>query len=119
MTSEINDIDLAFTRKPGTGIREEPTYSGALSFGRRRYTKNLEGVDIAVVGIPFDLATTSRSGARLGPRAMRAASTMIAWDRVHGWEFDPFENQSVIDFGDVLSCRTKSKLSSSLFTGLG
>jgi len=102
MTSEIKDIDLAFTRKPGSGIREEPTYSGALSFGRRRYTKDLDGVDIAVVGIPFDLATTSRSGARLGPRAVRAASTMIAWDRVHGWEFDPFENQSVIDFGDVL-----------------
>ncbi len=102
MTSKIDNIDLAFTRKPGSGIREEPTYSGALSFARRRYTKNLEGCDIAVVGIPFDLATTSRPGARLGPRAIRTASSMIAWDRVHGWEFDPFENQSVVDFGDVL-----------------
>jgi len=102
MASKKNQIDLAFTREKGTGIREEPTYSGALSFGRRRYSKDLEGCDIAVVGIPFDLATTSRPGARLGPRAVRTASSMVAWDRVHGWEFDPFKKLSVIDFGDVL-----------------
>ena len=102
MTSEISDIDLAFTRKPGSGIRTEPTFSGALSFARRRYSKDLEGVDLAVVGVPYDLATTGRPGARLGPRAVREASAMIAWDRVHGWEFDPFDALSVIDYGDVL-----------------
>jgi agmatinase len=102
MTSGIDDIDLAFTRKPGSGIRTEPTYSGALSFARRRYTKELRGCDIAVIGVPFDLGTTSRPGARLGPRAIREASSMIAWDRVHGWDFDPFEKMSVIDYGDVL-----------------
>ena len=94
-------IDLAFTRKPGTGTVTEPTYSGALSFARRRYTKDLEGVDVAVIGVPFDLATTSRPGARLGPRAVREASTMVAWDRVHEWEYDPFQKLSVIDYGDV------------------
>ena len=102
MTFPIDDIDLAFTRKPGSGTRVEPTYSGALSFARRRYTKNLENCDLAVVGIPFDLATTARPGARFGPRAIREASAMIAWDRVHGWEFDPFESLQVIDYGDVL-----------------
>lgn len=94
-------IDLAFTRKKGTATVEEPTYSGALSFARRRYTKELEGVDVAVVGVPFDLATSSRPGARLGPRAVREASSMIAWDRVHEWEYDPFSRLSVIDYGDV------------------
>ncbi len=102
MTTEINDIDLAFTRKPGSGTREEPTYSGALSFARRRYSKDLKYVDVAVIGVPFDLATTARPGARYGPRAVREASAMIAWDRVHGWEFDPFDALSVIDYGDVL-----------------
>jgi len=97
-----SEIDLAFTRKPGPGYAVEPTYSGALSFARRRYTKDLEGCDVAVVGVPFDLATTSRPGARLGPRAIRAASSMVAWDRVFGWEFDPFEKLSVIDYGDIL-----------------
>jgi len=101
MATDINSIDLAFTRDPGSATLAEPTYSGALSFARRRYTKSLDGVDLAVVGVPFDLATTSRPGARLGPRAIREASTMVAWDRVHEWGLDPFEDHSVVDFGDV------------------
>ena len=80
----------------------EPTYSGALSFLRRRYTKDLTDCDIAVVGVPFDLATTNRPGARMGPRAIREASASLAWDPVWGWDFDPLDHLSVIDFGDVL-----------------
>lgn len=54
-------IDLAFTRDGGRdGTIGEPTFSGAISFMRRRYTKSLDGADVAVVGIPFDLATTGR-----------------------------------------------------------
>ena len=49
--------DLAFTRPSPYGTLAEPTYSGALSFLRRRYTKDLAGADVAVVGVPFDLAT--------------------------------------------------------------
>ncbi len=94
-------IDLAFTRQKGGATQTEPTYSGALSFARRRYSKNLEDVDVAIVGVPFDLATTSRPGARLGPRAVREASAMVAWDRVHEWSYDPFSRLSVIDYGDV------------------
>ena len=70
--------DLAFTRDSPYGTRSEPTYSGALSFLRRRYGKDLEGVDLAVVGVPYDLATTNRPGTRLGPRAIRAASASLA-----------------------------------------
>ena len=65
--------DLAFTAARPYGSVAEPTYSGALSFLRRPYTKDLAGADVAVVGVPFDLATTNRPGARLGPRAIRAA----------------------------------------------
>ena len=101
MATGTNNIDLAFTRDPASATLAEPTFSGALSFGRRRYTKDLDGVDLAVVGVPFDLATTSRPGARLGPRSIREASTMVAWDRVHEWGLDPFEDHSVVDFGDV------------------
>ncbi|MFK8053934.1 MAG: agmatinase [Woeseiaceae bacterium] len=102
MTERRGDpIDLAFTRSKGLGTMAEPSFSGALSFARRRYTKDLTDVDVAVVGLPFDLATTSRPGARLGPRAIREASAMVAWDRVHEWSYDPFERLSVIDYGDV------------------
>ena len=93
--------DLAFTRESAYGTLAEPTYAGALSFLRRRYSKDLDGVDVAVVGVPFDLATTNRPGARLGPRAIRAASASLAWCRPYAWDFDPFERGNVIDWGDV------------------
>ena len=63
MTS-IEQGDGAFTGGSLYGTREEPTYSGALSFMRRRYTKDLTGVDVAVTGIPLDVATSNRPGAR-------------------------------------------------------
>jgi agmatinase len=94
-------IDQAFTRASPYGTKAEPTYSGALSFLRRRYTKDLDGVDLAVVGVPYDLATTNRPGARLGPRAIRAASASLAWCPPYAWGFDPFERLNVIDYGDV------------------
>lgn len=102
MSYPKQSIDLSFTRADDKTGTTEPTYSGALSFARRRYTKDLDGVDLAVVGLPFDLATTARPGARLGPRAIREASAIIAWDRVHEWTYDPFTRLSVIDYGDVL-----------------
>jgi len=93
--------DLAFTRDTPYGSQTEPTYSGALSFLRRRYTKDLDGVDVAVVGVPFDLATTNRPGTRLGPRAIRAASASLAWCPPYAWDFDPLERLKVVDWGDV------------------
>jgi len=96
------DIDAAFTSKGDRGIHSEPTYSGALSFLRRRYTKDLEGVDVAVTGIPLDTATTHRPGARFGPRGLREASTNLAWERPYGCAFNPLDRLSVIDYGDCL-----------------
>jgi agmatinase len=93
--------DLAFTRESPYGTLAEPTYSGALSFMRRPYSRALAGVDVAVLGVPFDLATTHRPGSRFGPRAIREASTMLAWAAPDGWDFDPFERLTVIDYGDV------------------
>lgn len=97
----LSPTDLAFTRQSPYGTLAEPTYSGALSFLRRRYSKALAGVDVAVVGVPFDLATTNRPGTRLGPRAIRAASASLAWAPPHAWDFDPCERLHIIDWGDV------------------
>jgi len=41
----------------------EMTYGGALSFGRRRYSRDLDGVDVVISGIPYDNAVTYRPGA--------------------------------------------------------
>ncbi|EAQ97486.1 agmatinase [Congregibacter litoralis] len=93
--------DLAFTRENDRGTVVEPSYGGATSFMRRRYTRNLENIDVAVVGIPYDLATTNRSGTRLGPRAIRSISSNLSWETaVNGWGYDPFERISVVDYGD-------------------
>lgn len=92
--------DQAFLRKDVRGTLEESTYSGALSFCRRRYTRDLAGVDVAVIGVPCDLRTTNRPGARFGPRSIRAASVSISWNRLDDWGFDVFDRLAVVDYGD-------------------
>ena len=59
--------DEAFRRESIKGTQWEATYAGALSFMRRKYTRDLTGVDIAVTGIPFDQAVSHRPGTRFGP----------------------------------------------------
>jgi len=100
-TATPSQTDLAITRSSPYGTQAEPTYSGITSFLRRRYTKDLTGVDVAIVGVPFDVATTGRPGTRYGPRAIRAASTMLAWCQPYAWGFDPLDKLNVIDWGDV------------------
>jgi agmatinase len=92
--------DHAITRDDLYGTTPEPTYAGATSFMRRKYTRELEGVDVVVTGIPLDTATTNRPGARFGPRAVRAASSIMAWEKPYGMQFDPFDKLAVIDYGD-------------------
>lgn len=92
--------DHAFTATELRGAPHEATYAGALSFLRRKYSKDLTGVDVAVTGIPLDTATSNRPGARFGPRAIREASTAIVWKRPYGWAFKPLDVLSVVDYGD-------------------
>jgi agmatinase len=92
--------DEAFRRQDIKGTRWEPTYAGALSFMRRKYTRELQGVDIAITGIPFDQATSHRAGTRMGPEAIRKASVENAWGPFWPWNFDPFDTLAVVDFGD-------------------
>jgi agmatinase len=77
-----------------------PTYAGVLSFMRRPYTRNLTGVDVAVSGIPLDLATTFRPGTRFGPAGMRAASVQLSEMHAYPWGFNPFDHLNVVDYGD-------------------
>lgn len=100
MTTRKASGDNAITRQSLYGTTPEPTYAGITSFMRRKYTRDLTGVDVVVTGVPFDTATTNRPGARLGPRAIRNASTIMAWEKMYGMEFDPFDKLAVIDYGD-------------------
>ncbi|QJF50995.1 agmatinase [Roseobacter ponti] len=95
------EIDHAFTREDMKGNSFELTFAGATSFLRRRYTKDLTGVDIAVTGVPFDQAVTNRTGTRLGPRAIREASALQAPDAPYGWGFDVMREFAIADYGDL------------------
>jgi agmatinase len=97
-----HDNDYAITRDSLYGTTPEPTYAGITSFMRRKYTRDLTGVDVAVTGIPLDTATTNRPGARFGPRAIRNASSIMAWEKPYGMEFDPFDKLAVADVGDCM-----------------
>ncbi|MFQ3184506.1 MAG: agmatinase [Alteromonas macleodii] len=94
-------IDIAFTRDDLKGRAFENAFGGATSFLRRKYTKDLKGVDLCVTGIPFDQAVTNRPGTRFGPRAIREASTLQPYDPPYGWGFDPLSDFAIADFGDL------------------
>ena len=67
---------------------------------RLPHLTDIAGVDAAVVGIPFDTATSFRPGARFGPEAIRSASVLLR--PYHpGLGVDVLEAVSVVDYGDL------------------
>ena len=81
----------------------EDAYSGEQSFLRAGFADSPEGVDIAMIGIPYDLGTTGRPGARFGPRGVREQSLAVGefeWG-VWPWDHDVRDNHVVRDLGDV------------------
>ena len=95
------EVDDAFLRPDLKGLSFESTFGGATSFLRRKYTRDLTGVDLAVTGVPFDQAASHRAGTRMGPRAIREASCLQPCYPPYGWGFDPLTEFSIIDYGDL------------------
>lgn len=59
--------------------------------------------DWVITGIPFDMATSGRSGGRHGPAAIRQVSTNLAWEGCRWpWDFDVRQRLKVVDCGDVV-----------------
>jgi agmatinase len=54
-----------------------PRFAGIRTFMRAPHVTDLTGVDVAVYGIPFDTATSYRTGPRFGPEAIRSASSLL------------------------------------------
>jgi agmatinase len=67
---------------------------------RLPHSTDLAGVDVALLGVPFDSGTSYRPGARLGPREIRAQSSLIR-PYSHFQRVAPFDRLSVVDAGDV------------------
>lgn len=96
----MSSWDNAFTGKPGSGAVNAHSFGGAVSFFRTPFGRDLSAIDVAVMGVPMDVATTNRPGARLGPRAIRNASMSLAWERPWPWKIDPLQALKVLDYGD-------------------
>ncbi|CAH0533682.1 Agmatinase [Vibrio stylophorae] len=59
--------------------------------------------DVVITGVPFDLATTGRSGSRMGPTAMRQISTHLAWEEKRfPWTFTLEDHVTMVDAGDLV-----------------
>jgi agmatinase len=81
------------------GAHQQP-FAGITSFMRCLATRDLTSVDVAVVGVPYDGATSHRSGTRFGPRKIRELSAML-WGYNNPLAVRPLEVLNVIDYGDV------------------
>jgi agmatinase len=77
-----------------------PRFAGIRTFMRAPHVTSLDGVDAVVYGIPFDTATSYRTGPRFGPEAIRSASALL---RPYNPALDVnvVEQLSLVDFGDV------------------
>ena len=77
-----------------------PRFAGIRTYMRAPHVTDLAGVDAAVYGIPFDTATSYRTGARFGPEAIRSASALIRpYHPVH--DVNVVEALSIVDYGDL------------------
>ncbi|GGB12980.1 agmatinase [Agarivorans gilvus] len=80
-------------------------YSNANTFLRQalNHQPQSSDADVVITGLPFDLATTGRSGARLGPDAVRRASVNLAWEEKRWpWDFKLLERLKLVDAGDLV-----------------
>ncbi len=79
---------------------DSPRYAEIATFMRAPLASSAEGLDIAMIGVPFDGAVTNRPGARLGPREIRNQSSNMR--KIHPvTRRNPYERAKIADLGDV------------------
>jgi agmatinase len=77
-----------------------PRFAGIRTFMRAPHVTDLTGVDAAVYGIPFDTATSFRTGPRFGPEGIRSASSLLR-PYNPGLDVNVVDSLSIVDYGDV------------------
>ena len=95
----MGDNDRAM-RSEQRDSSKSPRFAQPATFMRLPHVSDPSGVDVAIIGVPFDSGTSYRSGARLGPREIRAQSSLI---RPYSFfqKVSPFETLRVVDAGDL------------------
>ncbi|QNK73901.1 agmatinase [Variovorax sp. PAMC28562] len=77
-----------------------PRFAGIASMMRLPIQETSDGLDACFVGVPFDLGTSNRSGARFGPRQVRSESVLLRPYNM-ATRAAPFDSLQVADIGDV------------------
>ena len=75
-----------------------PRYAGIRTFANLPHTRDLAGARSAVVGVPFDTATSFRPGARFGPEAIRSVSVLL---RPWHPQLEVHALAGAVDYGDL------------------
>lgn len=84
---------------PASGLNS-PRFVGVRTFARLPHIRDLDEVDVAVIGVPFDTGATFRVGARFAPAAIREQSLLLRpYNPALG--VDVFGRLSVVDYGDL------------------
>ena len=81
-------------------LMKDPRYMGVPTFMRTPYQQDPRGLDIALIGVPYDGGVTNRAGARHGPRDIRDKSSMMRSIH-HVTKVNPYDLCSIADIGDV------------------
>ena len=84
-------------------------FVGICTFGKYPYVENWDNIkaDVAILGAPFDAGSQYRSGARMGPRGIREASTLFSFGHSGAYDFEddiiylPSESTKIVDIGDA------------------
>src|SRR6476660_10160879 len=87
------------THQPRASFKS-PRFAHPATFMRLPHVEDAHGLDVAIVGVPYDGGTSYRPGARLGPREIRSQSSLI---RPYSYfqKISPFEALTIVDAGDV------------------
>ena len=84
-------------------------FVGICTFGKYPYVQNWDKIkaDVAVLGAPFDFGSQFRSGARMGPRSIREASTLFSFGHAGAYDHEddivylPSDTTRIVDIGDA------------------
>ncbi len=82
------------------GGNEMPRFAGIATFMRLPAAHDPAELDVAVVGVPFDIGTSNRPGARFGPRGIRDESVLLRPYNM-ATRAAPFDSLRIDDTGDV------------------
>jgi guanidinobutyrase len=87
-------------RNQPLGGNQMPRFGGPSTMMRLPVAQTPDGLDVAFIGVPLDIGTSHRPGARFGPRQIRADSSLLRpYNMATGAA--PFDALQVADLGDV------------------